>query len=57
MERLAFPLTRGSATMPDTIEEAHMAAFLVTVLFTLQGGPQTGEILTYGLPRPYVDRS
>ena len=25
--------------------------------FEVQGGPWTGEILTYGLPRPYVDRS
>ena len=27
------------------------------LLSLLQGGPQTGEILTYGFPRPYVDRS
>ena len=32
-------------------------ANVVFLYIILQGGPRTGEILTYGLPRPYVDRS
>ena len=36
---------------------ATIAAHQLPGVSELQGGPQTGEILTYGLPRPYVDQS